>query len=372
MKTTLRIIILVVTVSAGTLHAQDAPLFTQKLTNSFLYNPSVAGNTFGSITLSHRKFWSAVEGSPTTNFFSAHTPFGQHRFGTGINFYQDQVGITQAIYGSAAFAYHIKITDAKMLSFGVSGEFNSLKLDRNRIDVVHENDPLLTGGSRNGFDFNFGMSLKTDYFKIGAAANRITNITSIVDSTDQFPGFYSGYLQFMLPLAGGRDVLEPIVMIRNYAQGGTVQIDGGLYYTVNDMLTLGGSYRTGGAINASAAFRWKNVMLGYSRDIITGDVRQALGATNEFTLRFDFFDESYYLKARNARAINTKAMTIRRKTISTYNHRGSQYQHSQRYKKQLRRKSFMSPNYRISASKKLMNTKGKRKPAHRKTHKPRR
>ena len=358
MKRILLLLGVVVLASHG-LHGQDAPLFTQKLTNSFLYNPSVAGNTFGSITLSHRKFWSSVQGSPTTNFFSAHTPFGQHRFGTGLNFYQDKVGVTQATYASGAFAYHLKLTDTKLLSFGVSGEYNSLKVNMNQVDVEDQDDPLLNGPARNGFDFNFGMSFKAQYFKLGVAANRLTGLTGIQDSTDQFPSFYSGFFQLMIPLAGERDLLEPVITVRSFTQG-SPQIDGGLYYTFNDMFTLGGGYRTGGAINAAAAFRWKNVMLGYSRDILTGDTRQALGATNEFTLRFDFYDESYYLKQKNARAINTRAMTIRRKTLSTYNHRGgSSFQKNARYKKKLKKKSFMSPNYRMNASKKLMTQKRK-------------
>jgi type IX secretion system PorP/SprF family membrane protein len=353
--------IVVVCLSAGATLAQDAPLFTQKLTNSFLYNPSVAGNTFGSITLSHRKFWSAVEGAPTTNFFSVHTPFGQHRFGTGINFYQDKVGITETLYGSAAFAYHLRITDTKMLSFGVSGEYNNLKIDQSNVDVLHPDDPLLRGNARSSVDFSFGTSYKSKYFNFGAAANRLNALMGIKDSVSQFPAFYSGFLQFNIPLAGDRDLLEPIVTVRSF-DNSSPQIDGGLYYTFREMITLGGSYRTGGAINASAAFRWKNVMIGYSRDVITGDTRQALGATNEFTLRFDFFDESYYMKSKNARSINTKAMTIRRKTLSTYNQRGSGNQHNARYRKKVKHKAFMSPNYRMSASKKLMTQKSKRKP----------
>src|SRR5687767_12229486 len=67
------------------IYSQDVPVYSQKLTNSFLYNPSVAGNTLGSATLSYRQQWGAVEGSPRTTFFSIHTPFAKHRFGTGFN-----------------------------------------------------------------------------------------------------------------------------------------------------------------------------------------------------------------------------------------------------------------------------------------------
>jgi type IX secretion system PorP/SprF family membrane protein len=363
----LRKILLVLTVISFTTweaKAQDAPLFTQKLTNSFLYNPSVAGNTFGSITLSHRKFWSGVEGSPSTTFFSVHTPFAQHRFGTGLNFYQDKVGITKSIYAAAAFAYHIRINDNNMLSFGLSGEFNNMKLSG--ADVIHENDPLLTGDSRSAIDFSFGTSYKSKYFQIGAAANRLNALTGVIDTVTQFPAFYSGFFQLNLPFADDKFLFEPMVTVRSFAKS-SPQIDAGAYFTAYNTVLVGGSYRTGGALNASAAFKYKNIMLGYSRDIITSDIRQGLGATNEISIRFDFNDQSYYMKQRNARAISTKAMTIRRKTLSTYSHRGTSMQQSKRYKKNIRRKQFMSPNYRMNASKKLMTKKvSGRKPSYQK------
>lgn len=342
-------------------------MFTQKLTNSFLYNPSVAGQTFGSITLSHRKFWSGVEGAPTTNFFSIHTPFGQHRFGTGINFYQDNIGVTQALYGAAAFAYHIKLTDTKLLSFGISAEYNSLKIDASKIDVQDLDDPVLNGGmGRSSVDFSFGASLKTKYFNLGGAANRLSAFTGITDSVAQFPAFYSGFLQFNIPLAGERDLLEPMVTVRSFVNS-SPQFDAGLYYTFKELFTLGGSYRSGGAIGATAALRInKKIMFGYTRDILTGDVASALGATNEFTLRFDFRNETFYRKQKNARSINTHAMTIRRKTLATYSHRGSSLSQSKRYKKKIKRNSYMSPNYRMTSSKKLMTKKSKgRKPVKR-------
>lgn len=357
------LVLVVIMFGASGMKAQDAPLFTQKLTNSFLYNPSVAGNTFGSITLSHRKFWSGVQGSPSTTFFSAHTPFGQHRFGTGLNFYQDKVGITTAIYASAAFAYHIRINDNNMLSFGVSGEFNNMKLGG--ADVIHEGDPLLGADSRSAVDFSFGTSYKSKYFQLGAAANRLNALTGVIDTVTQFPAFYSGFFQLNLPFADEKLLFEPMVTVRSFAKS-SPQIDAGAYLTGYNTVMIGGSYRTGGTINASAAFKWKNVMVGYSRDIVTGDFRQGLGATNEISIRFDFNDQSYYMKQRNARAINSKAMSIRRKTLGTYNNRsGSSFQRSQRYKKSIKRKQFMSPNYRMNASKKLMTKKvSGRKPSY--------
>src|SRR5687767_14263249 len=86
--------------------AQDIPLFTQKITNSFLYNPAIAGHTFGSATFAHRSNYAGIPGAPRTNFLSIHTPFANHRFGAGINIFQEEVTFLSNNYLSGAFAYH--------------------------------------------------------------------------------------------------------------------------------------------------------------------------------------------------------------------------------------------------------------------------
>lgn len=341
-------------------HAQDVPLFTQKLTNSFLYNPAVAGNSVGSLTLSHRKFWSGVLDAPSTNFFSVHTPFGRYRYGTGVNFYQDQIGVTQNLYVSAAFAYHIHISDASSFSMGLSAEYDNQKLNPSRYDAADADDPFLNqSGSVSNVDFSFGFTYKTRYLILGGSANRLKAMTGVLDSTRAFPAFYVGMARFRIPLAGDRDLLEPMVTYRGFMQG-TSQLDAGLFYTYNDLATLGGSYRTGGVVSATVAVKlFKSVTIGYSRDMLTGDLSKGLGATNEFTLRYDFMNEEFYTRVKNAKVINTRALALRRKTLSTYKHRGSPYQQSSRYKKAVKRKSYMSPNYRMDSSKKLQTMRRK-------------
>lgn len=372
MKKDLRILIfLLVLGSTSCSVAQDIPLFTQKLTNSFLYNPSVAGNTMGSLTLSHRQYWSGVQDSPNTNFLSLHVPFAYHKLGFGVNFYQDNIGVSQTLFTSAAFAYHIRFTDDNSLSMGASAEFDNFKVNTSRIDVIDLDDDLLNNGvAYNQIDFSFGLSYQSKYFNIGGSLNRIRDFLNEADSTvTQFPAYYSAFLNFKLPLANGRDLLEPIVTYRSLAPG-SQQIDAGLYYTYKELATLGGGYRTGGIVNLTAALRvHKNIMIGYSREMFSGDFQRSIGATNEFTLRIDFRNHNFYSKTKNARQINTQALAIRRKTLVSYNGRGTALQKSARYKKKIRKNYIHSPNYRMNASKKLMTMPAKNKSYNRKpTH----
>lgn len=351
-------------VISGATFAQDVPVYSQKLTNSFLYNPSVAGNTFGSATLSYRQQWTGASGAPQTSFLSLHTPFAKHRMGTGLNFYQETAGVNQSIYASAAFAYHIRFTERSMFSMGASGEYLSSKVNFNKIDALDPDDILLEGGQTalNKMDFSFGMSFHSRYLKIGASANRISGLLGIGDSTSQFPAFYTGYVNLVLPLSGDKHVLEPLAYIRNLSNGKN-QFDAGLYYTYNDKYTFGGSYRTGGATSLTAAFKvGKNLLFGYSREMLTGEIGNEIRSSNEFTLRLDFRDHNYYSNSRNARTINTQALALRRKTMTKFPASRSPYTTSKRNKQFANRNYLKSPNYRMDSSKKLQTVKRKKSP----------
>jgi type IX secretion system PorP/SprF family membrane protein len=349
------------------MRAQDVPVYSQKLTNSFLYNPSVAGNTLGSMTLSYRQQWTGATGSPQTTFFSVHTPFAQHRMGTGFNVYRETAGVNDNLYASAAYAYHVRITDDNLFSMGISGEFINYRINMSRVDAQDMDDILIAENQNpvTRVDFAFGMSYASKYVKVGASANRISSLLGILDSSQQFPSYYSGFVNFTLPLANERDLLEPLVYVRNISNG-KYQYDAGLYYTFNNRITLGGAYRTGGAASLTGAFRFgKGILLGYSREILSGNLGSSLGASNEFTLRFDFRDHKYYSNSRNARSINTNALALRRKTLKSYPTR-SPYSTSNHNRKFVKKNYVHSPNYRMDSSKKLMTKRVSRKPSYRK------
>ena len=296
--------------------AQDIPLYSQRLTNSLIFNPSVAGNEFGSLTLSHRTFWSGVDDASASNLLSFHVPFGGHRFGSGLNVFQEKVGVYDRLYASGAFAYHIRMSGLTSLSMGVSAEFNNLSINTGRIDVLDESDQLLFGpdASRQSVDFSFGINLSTKYLEIGGSANRLSSGFGIVDESNQLSGFYTGYVNGKIPLAYGRDILEPVAIYQHLSPE-SYQVDAGLYYTFNNSITLGGSYRSSGQMTATAAVRiMKKVLVGYSYETLSNDFRSSLGNSNEITLRFDFNNYNYQDRFKDD---YKNALAFRRKTLSS-------------------------------------------------------
>lgn len=297
---------------------QDIPLFSQKLTNSFIYNPSFAGLGMGSLTYSWRGNYTGVEGAPVNNFLSLHTPFANHRFGIGLNVFQENVNILKNTYMSGAFAYHIGFNKYSKLSFGISGEYNSLQLNGADINFPQVSQDIilnnLVRGKNNTMDFSFGASYVNQYVKVGLAMNRLGTAWLTPDSSKLLSPYYSGFAQGTIRLRGDQDMLEPYVAYRKFSETNSTW-DAGVFYTINNKLVLGAAARKGGVFNFTTAYHLsKYVMVGYSREMLTKGLGGFVGASNEFTIRFDFNNQAAKVKFRDD---YKNSLSYRRKTLTT-------------------------------------------------------
>jgi type IX secretion system PorP/SprF family membrane protein len=339
-------IVLVLIVSAS---AQDIPLFSQKLTNSFIYNPALAGHTFGSLTYSYRQNYSGVAGAPQNHFLSMHTPFANHKAGAGINLFQEDVNFIRNTYASAAFAYHLHFNRFTILSMGVGGEYNITRLNGSSNTENFQVDPVLRQ-LQNGdptYDFSFGLNFQSRYLKAGLAMNRLATAW-INQETSNLSNYYTGYVQGLLPLRGGEDLLEPYLAFRKFSETNDTY-DIGLFYTYNNKILAGAAVRKGNVVNGTIGFKpTKQLLIGYSREMITSSIGGYVGAANEITLRFDFNDQSY--KERFS-ADYRNAMAYRRKTLSTPSRISAQS--PKQSKKNQKRLAPYSPNTRYQNVQKL-------------------
>ncbi|HYG19105.1 MAG TPA: PorP/SprF family type IX secretion system membrane protein [Ohtaekwangia sp.] len=355
---------------SAVINGQDIPLFSQKLTNSFMYNPALAGHTFGSLTVSHRQNYTQVDGAPTNTFISIHAPLAKHKFGIGANFFQEDVTFLRNTYASAAFAYHIKFDKFTSLSMGVAGEYNAIGTKGTPItdDLLDPEYDAINQGSLNHYDYSFGLHFQNRFLKAGIAANRLSSTWMKDEAT--LSNYYTVFAQGLIPVRGGQDLLEPYVAYRKLSDVNN-NIDAGLFYTYNNLITAGAAWRSGGVVSGTVAFRpSKHLLFGYSREIITGNVGGFVGAANEFTLRYDFSNESY---KERFRADYKSAVSYRRKTVSSSFTRPGGKGPKQLHKKQKKLAPY-SPNRRYQNIKKLgvktSSYKKKGSPAKRKKYSP--
>lgn len=349
-----RLLSFLLTVSSFAARGQDIPLFSQKLTNSFIYNPALAGHTFGSATVSYRTNHSGVADAPKNYFLSVHTPFSNHRFGVGANVYQEEVSFLKNTYFSGAFAYHLYFNKFSSLSMGVGAEMNQLRLNANLVteqyivgDATYERFQNTTGKP----DFSFGLMYQNRFFRVGGSFNRLA--TAWLEPADKrtLSYHYTTFAQGMIPLRDGQDLLEPYLAYRKFSEINDT-FDAGIYYTYNNLITAGAAMRAGNVANFTLAFRpSKYLLVGYSNEIITTPIGGFVGSSNEFTIRYDFNDQNYQKKFRQD---YNQSLSFRRKTLNTSTIKRTPGGHSaKQLAKAQKRVAAFSPNSRYQSTKKL-------------------
>jgi type IX secretion system PorP/SprF family membrane protein len=363
------LLILFIGFSYFALVAQDIPLFSQKLTNSSLYNPATAGNTFGSATFSYRSNYSGVNDAPSNGLLSLHTPFSNHRFGAGINIYQETGPVFKSTFYSAAFAYHLPFNKFAKLSLGVGAEYNQFGINGVTQRYILEDPKYISYQNSGKPDFSFGMFFQNRFVKVGASANRLSTAWLDQSNSKLLSNFYTSFVQGMIPLRDGQDLLEPYISFRQFSESNQT-FDVGLYYTYNNKLTAGAAYRSGSLINGTLAYRIsKYLLVGVSSEIILSPIGGNVGTSNEFTLRYDFNEQNYQKKYRKE---YNQSIAYRRKTLTTSSIKKNPGGRSpKQLKKAQRRVAPYSPNSRYQNMKKLsLGKKTSRKPSFNKKRKP--
>ena len=295
-------VVIILIVSIIGVEAQDLPVFSQKLTDSFISNPAVAGNGLGSVLLSYRNNFSGVEGAPSSSYLSAHTPFRKYRFGAGINVFQERSAAITTSYANAAFAYHLGITEASYLSFGIAGELNATRLSDDLVAQNNGDDLILSRYASNVMvpDFSFGSVLKTRRITAGLSANRLFTYWKGVDSVKKVASYLNGFFQIDIPIQEGDGAIQPYIGVRSYNNQFTV-FDLGLYYSYEYLLMGGLSVRSNNVASLTAGyFLTRKLFAGYTREILLGNVGGYLGSSNEIVLRFNFIEKE---KPRDLRSL---------------------------------------------------------------------
>lgn len=337
----------------------------------------MAGHTFGSITFANRRNFSEVNGAAENNFLSFHTPFGNHKYGVGANIFRETVNFVDNLYASGAFAYHINFGSYNVLSMGVSAEYNSIGFDLGNV-IGDRNDPLL-GEKTNNLDFSFGVNYQHRYFKIGAAANRLATSLDISNNASVLSEFYSGYAAGLIPFRGGQDILEPTFTYRQVSATNN-NWDAGLYYTYNNILTVGGSVRKGDIVNGAVGLKIaRKLFIGYSYEFINNNIGSDVGPSSEIAIRFDFSDKTY--QERFVKDYKN-SLAFRRKTLSNTAKRSNVGARSPKaFKKKQKRtmRNIKSPSQRYSGvikkkknQRKKFNNKKRRKQNYKRSKKRKR
>ena len=246
-NSSLRGLIVLLTMFSMSVQAQQLPQFSQYIFNGLHINPAYAGyKGDGYIQTTYRSQWINFPGAPKTLSFTADLSANEGRMGLGVTYLKDQIGLTESNLGMLTYSYRIATGDKSMLSLGVSAGISEYAFDPTRMVTVNP-DPLLPSSrvAATSPNLNTGLFFHSDKFYAGLSAYNLIGRRSLLrqDIAVAFHDFHY-YLTFggMVRLAD--DVqFKPSVLIKQ-VKGSPTSYDLNAMFLFQERVWLGGSFRS--------------------------------------------------------------------------------------------------------------------------------
>ncbi|MDB5272643.1 MAG: rane protein [Chitinophagaceae bacterium] len=274
-------------------HSQQSALYSQYMFNGLLINPAYAGSQESmSVSGLFRKQWTTLDGSPSTQNLTAHTPLNNKKIALGLILQNDNIGVAQQTSVDAIYAYRISFSETRKLSFGLQAGYARLSAQYNTLAVKDPNDPSFSSsaGALNYLYFGTGIYYSSKRFYAGLSsphANRTTIGNSLsADESRQSRNYFftTGYVFTLSPAFK----LKPSTLLKA-TDGLTTQVDLNCTLQYEDVFWVGVSYRTFSALSFMAKVQLTNQLsAGYAYDKALGNLNVISGAGHEFMLTYNF------------------------------------------------------------------------------------
>ena len=274
---------------------QQLPIFSQYLLNDYAYNPAVAGSKdYYDVKSNHRYQWVGITDAPRTYTLSINGPSKNKKQGFGGLLYTDHVGPTRRTGFQASYTYHINLNDDIRLGMALSAGLLEWKLDGHKIELYDLSDQVLVNNVMRSIvpDAKFGFMVYHKKWHVGGSVpNLLASQLSFSNTTNTGlsklkPHYYlnGGYIFDV----NSDFTIEPSCMIKIVSPA-PVQLDIMTRVVWKKQLWLGLAYRTMDAASAMLGYLFKqNILIGYSYDFTTSNLRNYSSGTHElmFGVRF--------------------------------------------------------------------------------------
>jgi type IX secretion system PorP/SprF family membrane protein len=293
-------IVIFILFNCGISIAQQLPQFTQYMYNTISINPAYAGSreTLSIVGL-HRSQWLGLEGGPTTQTLSIHSPLRNDRVGVGISLIHDQLGYENFSYLYGDFSYTLPIGEKAKLAFGIKGGLTHYSLDPEALnDPIVASDPFFDDVSnRWSPNIGLGVFLHTNRWYLGLSAPRVLNTDynkgggGTIDyvALERVSYYFTGGYVFDV----SKSVKFKPAMLLKGTNGAPLSFDLTANFLFNDVFWLGGSYRvnqSAAAIGAITDFQVsKQLRIGYAYEYPISELRAYTSGTHEILLMYELF-----------------------------------------------------------------------------------
>ena len=296
---------------SGLAWGQQLPQYSQYAFNQYAYNPAVAGTKPSYEVRSNNRYqWVGITDAPRTYTITLDGPSKSGNMGFGGYVFTDIVGPTRRIGFQLSYAYNITLADGikdeMKLSFGLSAGILQWLVDGSKIRLNNPVDAVISDGLQSSIvaDGKFGIYLyESDRWYFGAA------IPNLLKSKLYFFNAQSlteSYINRHLLVHGGYkfDIdddfqVEPSFLIK-YVDPAPLKLDVNVRAIYKKQVWLGLSYRTNDAWSAMLGYvHQNNLMIGYSYDFTTTEIRKYSTGTHELMLGVKFRNLSSDSDARS-------------------------------------------------------------------------
>ncbi len=313
MKKIIKLTVLLVASTIANLTAQQLPLFSQYMFNTFLINPAAAGlDGYTAVNITAREQWLGLKDSPKTHILSGQTRLDGNNFivkmlnphpdeksgtpngrvGLGVNFYNDRVGLIDRTGFQFTYAYHLPLEDAE-LSLGLTASFYQFTMDKSRMVLSDNDDNLIDKSDLSLFipDFSFGGIYTTKDYYAGLSIMGLTQ-SSLQMGNSGNANDYRMYRQYNIH--GGyhieisRDLmLQPTALIK-VSKTLKPQMDLGAKLFYRNDYWGGLSFRTGSAFIIMMGVSVDNYSFGYAFDYDFSSIRAHSFGSHEVMISIKF------------------------------------------------------------------------------------
>ncbi|MEE9363057.1 MAG: type IX secretion system membrane protein PorP/SprF [Cellulophaga sp.] len=286
-KVLLRSLVLLLVLQVFQVNAQKEPQYTQYMYNIGSFNPAYVGTVeTPEITGLYRAQWIGIDGAPRTMRLGVNMPLANEKNGLGFNVVNDQIGPSVQTYIDVAYSFQVQVGDATKLSFGISAGGSLLDVDYSKglFEVSGDGENVnkfypTVGAGAFLYSDQWYVGLSVPNFLTGGLYNEV--VSKVIEDKFQY-NFIGGYVF---------DISETLkfkpAMLLNYLEGSPVTVNLSSNFLINDLFTVGASYRFGSAVSGLAGFQVSNSMfVGYSYDYNTNGLGEYNSGSHEFIMKF--------------------------------------------------------------------------------------
>ena len=282
--------------------AQQDPGYTQYMYNPLTVNSAYAGSTETlEAVLIHRSQWVGIDGAPSTQSFTVHSPLANDKIGLGFSAVNDNLGPSNELYLDANFSYTLMLSYSTRLALGVKAGARMMNVDWTKGRFYDDSDVLLNSNIDNKFSPSIGAGayLYEEKWYVGASVPnfiRSDYYDDVQESVNLERLHYYVMAGYVFDLSEGLK-FKPAMLARGVS-GAPISLDVSANFLIQDTFTIGAGYRWDDSVSVLAGFQInKNFFVGYSYDYTTTDLNKYNDGSHEILLRFQLSPKTNQIKS---------------------------------------------------------------------------